>query len=70
MQRVMHTFNRSDADGNPASAVQKDALLREMALAGVERAVLPAKIYYPTPEGNVLAVHRQLQRFCEGATDQ
>ena len=47
LQRVMHTFNRNDSDGNPASAVQKDALLREMALAGVERALLPAKITTP-----------------------
>ena len=70
LQRVMHTFNRSDADGKPASSVQKDALLSEMALAGVERALLPAKIYYPTPESNVLAVHRQLQTFCDGAGDQ
>ena len=56
LQRVMHTFKRNDAHGKPAAAVQKEVLFGEMMLAGVERAVLPAKIYYPTPEAGVLAL--------------
>src|SRR5437773_11928225 len=67
LQRVMHTFRHNDADGSPAAAIDGAALRREMAQAGVERVVLPAKIYYTASEKSVKAVHRQLEAMCDGA---
>lgn len=64
LQRVMHTFRHADSEGAPASAVKNATLLEEMAQAGVERALLPAKIYYQASEKSVLAVHRQLDLYC------
>ena len=66
LQRVMHTFKRRDADGHPAASIESGTLAQEMTAAGVERAVVPAKIYYPASEKSVRAVHRQLAKVCEG----
>ena len=69
LQRVMHTFRHNDADGSPAAAISRDALREQMQAAGVERVLLPAKIYYTATEKSVVAVHRQLEEFCSGAED-
>lgn len=67
LQRVMHTFRHQDSDGSPASAIGEGTLREEMAKAGVERVLLPAKIYYQAAEKSVLAVHRQLEQICKGS---
>ena len=64
LQRVMHTFRHDDASGSPAAAIDAPALRRAMDAAGVERVVLPAKIYYRASEKSVVAVHRQLESMC------
>ena len=69
LQRVMHTFNHHTTDGRPAAALGSAALIESMAAVGVERALLPAKIYDAASEQSVRAVHRQLGRVCEGRTD-
>ena len=67
LQRVMHTFRHNAADGSPAAAIDAATLRKQMAEAGVERVVLPAKIYYTAPETSVVAVHRQLEEMCAGS---
>ncbi len=62
--RAMHTFSHRDND-NRSFSLGADALRQTMAQAGVQRAVLPAKVYYPAPEKQVEAVHRQLQAVSE-----
>ncbi|MBC7630376.1 hypothetical protein, partial [Aeromicrobium sp.] len=57
LQRVMHTFNHVDADGLPVEKLSAEALLADMDAAGVERAILPAKVYYRATEKGVRAVH-------------
>ncbi len=69
LQRVMHTFRHNDADGSPAAAIDRDALREQMQRAGVERVLLPAKIYYTASAKSVVAVHRQLEAFCSGSED-
>lgn len=69
LQRVMHTFRHQDSDGSPASAIGEGTLREEMAKAGVERVLLPAKIYYQAAEKSVLAVHRQLEQICKGSNE-
>jgi len=70
LQRVMHTFNHQDEKGEPASSLQQADLLASMQTAGVERVVLPAKLYYPTPAAGVHAVHDELERVCSGSEAQ
>ena len=69
LQRVMHTFRHNAADGSPAAALDPGALREHMSAAGVERVLLPAKIYYTATEKSAVAVHRQLEQFCDGSDD-
>jgi uncharacterized protein len=55
LARVMHTFGVPDAGSVPVGR-----LLATMDAAGVDRALLPAKVYYRTDEAGVRAVHREL----------
>ena len=69
LARVMHTFRHNDADGKPAASLDAAALRIQMAAAGVERVLLPAKIYYTASARSVVAVHRQLEELCSGHDD-
>ncbi|MES2537220.1 MAG: amidohydrolase family protein [Pseudomonadota bacterium] len=69
LRRVMHTFSHNDASGQPAASIGNASLREEMAKAGVERVLLPAKIYYQASEKSVVAVHRQLEQVCAGSDD-
>ncbi|MBK8739568.1 MAG: amidohydrolase family protein [Betaproteobacteria bacterium] len=69
LQRVMHTFRHNAADGSPAAALDRAGLREHMTAAGVERVLLPAKIYYTATEASVVAVHRQLEELCSGSDD-
>ena len=55
LARVMHTFAHDEA-----RLLDLDALRQAMDGAGVERAVLPAKVYYGASEAGVRAVHRAI----------
>lgn len=63
LQRVMHTFAHVDADGAPVRRLDVDQLLADMDASGVDRAILPAKVYYRSTERGVRAVHRELGEF-------
>lgn len=70
LARVMHTFSHPEADGRGAASLDAAALRATMARCGVERALLPAKLYYPVAERAVEAVHRELARVCAAAADR
>src|SRR5687767_11129307 len=60
LQRVMSTFNHVDVDGQPVGRVATEDLLAQMDAAGVRCGILPAKVYYRSPEEGVRAVHQAL----------
>ena len=60
LQRVMQTFHHVDASGEPVGRLSTKELLADMDAAGVDRGLLPAKVYYPASVTGVRAVHRAL----------
>lgn len=66
LRRVMHTFHHTSPDGAHAEPLGQEHLLADMEAAGVERAILPAKVYYAASEQGVRAVHRELAKLTDG----
>lgn len=60
LQRVMRTFQHVDDKGQPRTRVGVEELLADMDASGVDRALLPAKVYYASTEAGVRAVHREI----------
>lgn len=65
LQRVMHTFSHVDSDGLPVERLSTAELLADMDAAGVDRAILPAKVYYKATEQGVRAVHREIAAMAD-----
>ena len=63
LQRVMKTFSQ-EGEG---TRLQVDELLGAMDRAGVERAVLAVKVYYPAPAEAVEALNRRFAELCARA---
>lgn len=59
LRRVMNTFHHSDEHGR-ATLMGTKQLLSDMDRAGVERAILPAKVYYAASEAAVDSLHGEL----------
>lgn len=60
LRRVMHTFSHDTSGGDRPVYRDRDTVLAEMDAAGVERAVLPAKVYYASSRRGVELTHRAL----------
>ena len=69
LRRVMHTFAH-DADAGEPVYRDRATVLAEMDAAGVERAVLPAKVYYAATAEGVEATHRGLAEVAAGSDDR
>ncbi|MCU1480457.1 MAG: Amidohydrolase [Subtercola sp.] len=67
LQRVMRTFSHTTTDGSPAPMLDVGQILAEMDASGVTRALLPAKVYYPSSDRGVRAVHRQLAELASAS---
>ena len=63
----MHTFRHLDEDGEPASRLEAPALLTMMDACGVDRGLLPAKVYYRATEQGVRAVHREIALLADAS---
>lgn len=67
LQRVMHTFSHTDAEGKPVQTLSGTQVLAEMDSSGVGAAILPAKVYYKASERGVRALHRELGALTDAA---
>jgi uncharacterized protein len=65
LARVMATFHHADESGEPRSRVSTTELLAQMDASGVERGILPAKVYYRSSPEGVQALHEQLAAMCQ-----
>lgn len=67
LQRVMKTFDHTDAEGRPVQSLSVDDVLEAMDGSGVTHALLPAKVYYASTDRGVRAVHRELARVADAS---
>lgn len=70
LRRVMRTFSHAtDDDAHPVYR-DRDTVLAGMDAAGVERALLPAKVYYASSREGVELTHRALADVADGSDDR
>ena len=70
LRRVMQTFQHETTPGDSEGNLTRDQLLKEMEGAQVERAVIPAKVYYPTSVASVKSLHEVMADFVGGTQDK
>jgi hypothetical protein len=70
LQRVMRTFHHTDPHGVQVNPKTREEILGEMDRARVEGAVLAAKVYYPSSERGVDALHLELAKLAEGCEER
>lgn len=69
LQRVMHTFHHKGSEGAHAHRLSGEEVLAKMGAAGVERAILPAKVYYAASAKSVRALHDELANLADASGD-
>lgn len=63
LKRVMQTFHH-ETEGEGPRRYDLSTVLADMDVSGVERAILAAKVYYPTTEDRLRLLHEELAALC------
>lgn len=69
LQRVLNTFHHTGSDGVHVHGMTGEEVVAKMKAVGVEKAILPAKIYYSVPAMSVRALHDELANLTEAFED-
>jgi len=67
LRRVMQTFHHADEPGGKPARKDLATVLADMDAAGVEAAILVAKVYYPTTPDRLHALHQELARIADAS---